>query len=46
MIIMVQKGITISETHLKYLDDKCIDISKFVAKCIQKEIDNNLEDER
>lgn len=43
---MVQKGITVSETHLKYLDEKCMDISKFVTKCIQKEIDNNPEDER
>ena len=41
MIIMPQKGITVSEEHMEYLDSNCIDLTKLVSRTIQKLIDKN-----
>ena len=42
--IMSRKCIELSDEHLEYLDRNCIDIRKFIARCIQTQIDR--EDEK
>lgn len=43
MIIMVQKGITVSKEHMNYVNDNCIDLSKLVSQHIQSKIDKEVK---
>ena len=34
----IQKGVTLSDEQVKYIEDKCLDLTRFVQKAINNEM--------